>query len=120
MEASSLTNELMAGIAAQYGGTLHPPYERSLDELREVGYRELQMDISFLQPPVSFADIAYGHGNELIAERGDSWGEMQIQTINRRIEFNRSKRSMQIVEYMPPPNSKQLSGAGGSSIHPTL
>ena len=110
----------MAGIAAQYGGTLHPPYERSLDELRDIGYRELQMEISFLHPPVSFADIAYGHGNDLIDERGDSRGEMRTQTINRRIEFNRSIRSMQIVEYMAPPNSEQLSGARRSSIHVTL
>lgn len=120
MEASSVTNELMAGIAAQYGGTLHPPYERSLDELREVGYRELQMEISFLQPPVSFADISYGHGNALIAEEADSRGETRTQTINRKIEFNRSRRSMQLVEYTTSHNSKQLLDARRPSLHPTL
>jgi hypothetical protein len=120
MEASSVTNELMAGIAAQYGGTLHPPYERSLDELREVGYRELQMEISFLQPPVSFADISYGHGNALIAEEADSRGETRTQTINRKIEFNRSRRSMQLVEHTTSHNSKQLLDARRPSLHPAL
>lgn len=98
----SLTNELMAGIAAQYGDTLHPPYERSLDELREAGYRELQMEIGFLLPAVSFADVAGGNGGRLTAAGAVCPDEACIPKLNRRIDFNRSTRSMQIVEYSTP------------------
>lgn len=102
MEATSLTNELMAGIASQYSDTLNPPYEKSFDELREAGYRELQMEIGFLHPIVSFADIASQQGDVIIVEDGDSLRRIRTQPINRKIDFDRSTRSMQMREDTAP------------------
>ena len=95
MEDTSLTDEMMAGIAAQYSDTLYPPYERSLDELRKEGYSELRMEICFLKPMISFDSIAHGRKDGVIGENDDSTS----QTANhRKIGFNRSMRSVQITE----------------------
>ena len=98
MEATSLTNELMAGIASQYSDTLNPPYEKGFDELREAGYRELQMEISFLHSLASFADIASEQEEKITVEGSDSLREICTQTIKRRIDFDRSTHSMQMIE----------------------
>lgn len=98
MEATSLTNELMAGIAAQYSDTLHPPYERSLDELRKDGYSELRMEICSSELAISFADVAESLDNGVSAESGNPSAGVFGQTANcRKIDFNRSTRSMQIA-----------------------
>ncbi|SEO35398.1 Glycosyl transferase family 2 [Nitrosospira multiformis] len=102
MEATSLTNELMAGIASQYSDTLNPPYEKSFDELREAGYRELQMEISFLHPLASFADIASEQEEKITVEGTDSLREIRTQTLKRRIDFDRSTHSMQMIEGTAP------------------
>ncbi|SCX47637.1 glycosyltransferase family 2 protein [Nitrosospira sp. Nsp1] len=95
MEETSLTNEMMAGIAAQYSDMLHPPYERSLDQLRKEGYRELQMEICFSKLMISFDSIVKGRKDGVIGENDDS----PSQPANyRKIDFNRSTRSVQITE----------------------
>ncbi len=99
MEDTSLTNEMMAGIAAQYSDTLHPPYERSLDELRKEGYSELRMEICFSRPMISFDSIAKGRKDGVIGKNDDS----SSQSANyRKINFNRSTRSMQITKEREP------------------
>lgn len=65
MQTSSLTNEMMAGIAAKYGEPLSPPYERNLNKLRENGYSEMRMDVCFSQPVVSFDDIEFCVADEI-------------------------------------------------------
>ncbi|MCC2682510.1 MAG: hypothetical protein K0S36_2074 [Nitrosospira multiformis] len=102
METTSLTNELMAGIASQYSDTLNPPYEKSFDELREAGYRELQMEISFLHPLASFADIASEQEEKITVEGSDSLRGIRTQAIKRRIDFERSTHSMQMIEGTAP------------------
>ena len=44
---TSLTNEMMAGITAQYSDRLRPSYERSFDELLKNGYSEMRMEMLF-------------------------------------------------------------------------
>lgn len=99
METTSLTEELMAGIASQYSDMLYPPYERSFDELRESGYRKLRMEISISQAMVSFADMAAWSVNE-IGQRVNRLEKIDKRHPGiRKIEFDRSTYSMQIVEY---------------------
>lgn len=95
MENTSLTDEMMAGIAAQYSDTLHPPYERSLDELRKEGYSELRMEICFSRPMISFDSIHKGRKDGVIGENDDSSSQ---PANHRKIGFNRSTRSVQITE----------------------
>lgn len=95
MQATSLTNELMAGIAAQYNEVLAPPYERSLDELRAGGYTEFRMEIGFSQGMVSFADAAPAK---------QTAGGMAGPGVNRSIAFDRSTRSMRLAESAAPPS----------------
>ncbi|KIO49289.1 glycosyltransferase family 2 protein [Nitrosospira sp. NpAV] len=68
IETSSLTNEMMAGIASRYGDSLSPPYERDIDELREKGYSEMRMDVCFTQLMTSFCDIKLALDNEIKEE----------------------------------------------------
>lgn len=99
MEGNILTDEMMAGIAAQYNETLQPPYEKSIDELKKNGYDQLRMDISFSPLIISYADIAKGHGDEIARAKDDASGDILSQTANpRRIDFNRSMRSIQVFE----------------------
>jgi hypothetical protein len=100
MVDTDLTTEMMAGIAAQYSDTLRPPYGRSIDELRKDGYKELRMEVGFLKPAVSFAAVTNNHGDESI-RMGDGLfadGSEEREASHRRIKFNRSNRSMQVVE----------------------
>ena len=84
MEATSLTDELMAGIIVQYSEALRSPFERSFDQLRESGYSEVQMKISFSPPLVSFVDNIESHQDELIIEDFNS----SIKAFNRVENFS--------------------------------
>ncbi|WP_177219785.1 glycosyltransferase family 2 protein [Nitrosospira multiformis] len=121
MEANSLTNELMAGIAAKYSSELEPPYERSLDELRENGYGELKMEICVSEAAISFNDAVNGSRSEaatngdeahlsinkgkelmrapqILDQGNNSLGEKsQNNRNNRKIYFDKSDRSIQII-----------------------
>lgn len=100
MEDTSLTNEMMAGIAAQYSDTLQAPYERSFDELRKDGYSEMRMEICCPEPIIAFADVAKVDRDESVAESTDfSVDILHSQLTNyRKIGFDRSMGSMQIIE----------------------
>jgi hypothetical protein len=93
-----LTTEMMTGIAAQYSDAMHPPYERSIDQLREDGYKELRLQVGFLKPAVSFADVPERHGDKNLHIGGRSCGDTDVIPSHRRIRLNRSNRSIQIVE----------------------
>jgi hypothetical protein len=100
MVEADLTTEMMAGIAAQYSNTLQPPYARSIDELRENGYKELRLEVGFLKPAVFFADVAKNHGDKSIRLGGGSSAAASRDeaACDRRLKFDRSSRSMQIVK----------------------
>jgi hypothetical protein len=90
MQATTLTNELMAGIAVQYSDTLQPPYERNLDDLRKEGYRELRMDVGFLKPAISFADLAGSRRDKVFLKNPGSQGKGSCDhtVAHRRIAFD--------------------------------
>jgi hypothetical protein len=92
MENTSLTNEMMAGIAAQYSDAIQPPYERSIDELLKNGYREMQMEICGSKAMVPFpGENIAGNNNPLI--------DLNSRSANHwRIDFDRSKGFMRITE----------------------
>lgn len=112
MEANSLTNEMMAGIAAKYSSKLHPPYERSFDELRKNGYSELKMEISTLALAVSFNDAETEQRDEANSAISQAKNSAISQVLTgsdnlscklsresgnfRKINFDRSSRSIQI------------------------
>lgn len=100
MVDTDLTTEMMAGIAAQYSDTLQPPYERSIDELRKDGYKELRLEVGFLKPAVSFADVPTSHADNNIRTGGGLSADASKDVVapHRRIRFDRWSRSMQIIE----------------------
>jgi hypothetical protein len=91
MENTSLTNEMMAGIAAQYSDAMQPPYERSIDELLKNGYSEMQMEICRSKTMIPFA-------GENIVENDDPSMDKGRSMNYRRIDFDRSKGFMRITE----------------------
>jgi hypothetical protein len=99
MEANSLTDELMAGIIVQYSEALRSPFERSFDQLRESGYSEVQMKVSFSPPLVSFVDNIENQGDELIIGDFNSSIKASDRAENFfKIKFDRSSRSMQMIQ----------------------
>ncbi len=98
MVDTDLTAEMMAGIAAQYSDAMRPPYERSIDQLREDGYKEFQLEVGFSKPAVSFADLPERHGDNNFHIGGRSSKDACVVEPHRRIRLNRSNRSIQIVE----------------------
>lgn len=92
MEDTSLTNEMMAGIVAQYSDTLYPPYEKSFDELLKNGYSEMRMEICCSKTMIAFAD-------ESIVKNDPSIDISHCLSRNyRKIDFDRSKGFMRITE----------------------
>jgi hypothetical protein len=98
MVDSDLTTEMMAGIVVQYSDTMQRPYERGIDELREDGYKELRLQVGFLKPAVSFADVPERHGDKNSHISGRSSADACVVAPHRRIRFNRSNRSIQIAK----------------------
>ncbi|MEO6824767.1 MAG: glycosyltransferase family 2 protein [Nitrosospira sp.] len=99
MKDTSLTNEMMAGIAAQYSDTLRPPYERSFDELLKNGYSEIRMEICCSKTMIAFADVVRGYRNEKIVKNNDaSTDRNDGPSINEwKIDFDRSTGLMRIT-----------------------
>lgn len=99
MEANSLTDDLIAGIIVQYSEALHSPFERSFDQLRESGYSEVQMKVSFSPPLVSFVDDIENQRDELIIGNFNPSIKVSDQVENfSKIKFDRSSRSMQMIQ----------------------
>lgn len=57
IQTDGLTNEMMAGIAARYGDSLSPPFERNLEELRKEGYSQMRMNVSSAPLDISIDEI---------------------------------------------------------------
>jgi hypothetical protein len=97
---TSLTNEMMAGIAAQYSDTLRPPYERSFDELLKNGYSEIRMEICCSKTMITFADVVKSHQDERIVKNNDSSTDINDgPSVNQwKIDFDRSTGLMRITE----------------------
>ena len=100
MENTSLTDEMMAGIAAQYSNTLYPPYEKSFEELLKDGYSEMRMEICCSEPMITFADVGKNrHDRSIVKNIGLSIDTTNGQSANhRKIDFDRSMRSMRMTE----------------------
>jgi hypothetical protein len=100
MENTSLTNEMMAGIAAQYSDAMQPPYERSIDELLKNGYSKMQMEICGSKAMIPFP-------GENIAENNGPSIELNSRSTNyRRIDFDRAKGFMRITESEAEPQAE--------------
>ena len=99
MKDTSLTNEMMAGITAQYSDTLHPPYERSFDELIKNGYSEMRMEICCSKAVITFADVAKGRQDEGIVKNDDPSIDMNdgSSTNHWKIDFDRSTGFIRIT-----------------------
>lgn len=94
METSSLTNEMMAGIAARYGDPLDPPYERDLNDLRVNGYSEMRMDVSFSKLVISFRDIEAHIDEEIKKKSVSSTYTSSLSNGSQNINFDPLTRSM--------------------------
>jgi hypothetical protein len=100
MENTSLTNEMMAGIAAQYSDAMQLPYERSIDELLKNGYSEMQMEICGSEAMIPFP-------GKSIAKNNDPSIDINVQSGNHwRIDFDRSKGFMQVTGSQDVPVSR--------------
>lgn len=100
IENNSLTNEIMAGIAAQYGDTLYPPYEKSFEELLKNGYSKIRMEICCSEAMITFADVAKNrHDGTIVKNTGLSIDIINDRSTNhRKIDFDRSMGSMRMSE----------------------
>jgi hypothetical protein len=93
---SSLTNEMIVGIAAQYSNRLCPPYERSFDELLKNGYSEMRMEICCPKTMITFADVAKSHQDERIIDFSIEINDGP--SVNQwKIDFDRSTGLMRVT-----------------------
>lgn len=100
IENTGLTNEIMAGIAAQYSDTLYPPYEKSFEELLKNGYSKIRMEICCPEAMITFADVAKNrHDGTIVKNTGLSIDRLDDPSTNhRKIDFDRSMGSMRMSE----------------------
>ncbi|KIO49560.1 glycosyltransferase family 2 protein [Nitrosospira sp. NpAV] len=92
METTSLTDEMMMGIAAQYSDTLQPPYEKSIDDLLKHGYCEMKMEICGSKAMIPFP------GQSIAKNDHPSIGtNIGRSTSDPKIDFDRSMDSMRIT-----------------------
>jgi hypothetical protein len=100
MADTGLTNEMMAGIVAQYSDSLRPPYEKSFDELLKNGYSEMRMEICCSKAMITFADVAKGLPDESIVKHAVPSMDITngLSVNHRKIDFDRSMGCMRMTE----------------------